>query len=126
MKLKKILAPKKILALFVMAFAGTLLSMAADKPQYPGGDEALNKYITTNLKYPQVAKDNGIEGIVGVQFLVKEDGSIGSIKIIRMVDPDLEQEAVRLVKNMPAWIPADKDGSPVEAPAQVNVPFILE
>ena len=126
MKLKKILAPKKILTLFVMAFAGTLLSMAADKPQYPGGDEALNKYITTNLKYPQVAKDNGIEGIVGVQFLVKEDGSIGSIKIIRMVDPDLEQEAVRLVKNMPAWIPADKDGSPVEAPAQVNVPFILE
>ena len=126
MKLKKILAPKKILALCVMAFAGTLLSMAADKPQYPGGDEALNKYITTNLKYPQVAKDNGIEGIVGVQFLVKEDGSIGSIKIIRMVDPDLEQEAVRLVKNMPAWIPADKDGSPVEAPAQVNVPFILE
>ena len=101
-------------------------SSAADVPTFPGGQEALDKYITDNLKYPEAAKENGVEGIVNVGFIVKIDGSIGSIKIIRMVDPDLEQEAIRLVKNMPAWTPADKDGSPVDAPAEVSVPFVLE
>lgn len=99
--------------------------MAADKPTFPGGEEALNKYISDNLVYPEAAKENGVEGIVTVGFIVKIDGSIGTIKIVRMVDPDLEQEAIRLVKNMPAWIPADKDGTPVDAPAEVAVPFVL-
>ncbi len=67
-----------------------------------------------------------MEASVNVGFIVQTDGSIGSIKIIRMVDPDLEQEAIRLVKNMPAWTPADKDGTPVDAPAEVAVPFVLE
>lgn len=64
--------------------------------------------------------------MVTVQFTVNTDGSIGSIKIVRMVDPDLEQEAIRIVKKMPAWIPADKDGSPVESTAEVAVPFVLD
>lgn len=99
---------------------------AADVPQFPGGDAALKDYLATNMKYPPTARDNGVEGVVGVLFVVKTDGSIGNIKIKRMVDPDLESEAIRLVKNMPAWTPADKGGVPVEAPAEVDVPFILE
>ena len=108
--------------------AGLLLSgaaFAASTPQYPGGDSALTDYLKSNMKYPQTAIDNGIEGIVDVAFMVKADGSIGSIKIVRMVDPDLEAEAIRLVKGMPAWIPADKDGQPVDAQTQVEVNFQL-
>ena len=105
----------------LMAAAG----FAADKPEFPGGKEALDAYISKNMKYPQSAIDNGIEGVVDVAFIVRTDGSIGTIKIVRMVDPDLESEAIRLVKGMPAWTPADKNGTPVEAPAQVNINFVL-
>lgn len=99
---------------------------AADVPTFPGGEEALEKFISANLSYPENSKSMGVEGVVNVQFVVNADGSIGSIKIVRMVDPDLEQEAIRIVKKMPAWIPADKDGQPVASTATVEVPFVLE
>lgn len=108
--------------------AGLLLTGAAyagPEPQYPGGEEAMQKYLADNMKYPQTAIDNGIEGIVDVAFVVKTDGSIGAIKIVRMVDPDLETEAIRLVKGMPAWIPAEKNGAPVDAQTQVDINFVL-
>lgn len=113
---------------YLMSLAGLLLAGAAfagPTPEYPGGKQALDEYLASNMKYPQAAKDNGIEGTVDVAFMVKTDGSIGSIKIVRMVDPDLESEAIRLVKGMPAWIPADKNGQPVDAQTQVQVVFIL-
>ena len=115
---------KKIIVTAVAALA-VIPAFAGDKPEFPGGDAALQKYLSENTKYPQVAKDNGVEGVVAVQFIVHTDGSLGTIKIVRMVDPDLEQEAMRVVKGMPAWIPADKNGEPIEAPASVNVPFVL-
>ncbi|MBD5358897.1 MAG: energy transducer TonB [Bacteroides sp.] len=117
---------KKILLSLLMLAGATFAMTAADKPTFPGGDEALKTYLSDNMKYPSAAKANGVEGVVNVGFMVKADGSIGSIKIIRMVDPDLEQEAIRLVKNMPAWTPADKNGAPVDALAEVAVPFVLE
>ena len=110
------------------AMAGLLLAGAAfagPAPQYPGGADALKNYLKDNLKYPATAIDNGIEGVVDVAFVVKADGSIGSIKIVRMVDPDLESEAIRLVKGMPAWIPADQNGVPVDAQTQIEVNFVL-
>lgn len=112
-----------------MIAASLLLAGAAyagPTPQYPGGESALKEYIATNLKYPQTAKDNGIEGVVDVAFTVKADGSIGAIKIVRMVDPDLESEAIRLVKGMPAWTPADKNGQPVDAQTQVQINFVID
>lgn len=112
----------------MLAVAGLLMAgavYAGPKPEYPGGDSALQNYLATNMKYPQTAIDNGIEGVVDVVFMVKTDGSIGAIKIVRMVDPDLETEAIRLVKGMPAWIPADKNGQPVDAQAQVEINFVL-
>ena len=117
----------KKLILTLMAVVGIFLGAhAADTPSFPGGKEALDKFIAANLVYPQTSKALGVEGVVTVQFTVNTDGSIGSIKIVRMVDPDLEQEAIRIVKKMPAWIPADKDGSPVESTAEVAVPFVLD
>ena len=116
----------KKLLLTILAFAGiTFGAMAADQPQYPGGQEAMDKFIKETMVYPAPAKENGVEGVVNVAFTVNADGTIGAIKIVRMVDPDLEQEAIRIVKKMPNWIPADKDGTPVAAPAQVAVEFEL-
>lgn len=93
---------------------------------YPGGDAAMQAYIEHNLVYPSMPKEMGIEGVVPVEFTVKTDGSIGTIRILRMIDPDLEQEAIRLVKNMPAWTPATEDGTPVESSAKVQISFSLE
>lgn len=117
---------KRLFLSMIMASGVAISMQAGDVPEFPGGETALNKYLAENVKYPAVAKENGVEGVVAVQFIVHTDGTLGTIKIVRMVDPDLEQEAVRVVKNMPAWIPAEENGNPIEAPAQVNVPFVLE
>lgn len=114
---------RMFLSLFLAASA--FMASAADVPSFPGGEAALKAYIEENMKYPQTAIDNGIEGTVDVDFTVKADGSIGAIKIARMVDPDLEQEAIRLVKLMPKWIPADNASGPVDAPANIRIYFSL-
>ena len=116
---------KKVLMILAGIF--TAVIAYADSPaSYPGGKEALDTYIKDNLKYPETAKENGIEGIVEVVFTVKTDGTLGSMKIKRMIDPDLEAEALRLVKGMPKWNPAIKGDAPVESTADVKVPFELE
>lgn len=82
-------------------------------------------YISENLQYPENPKELGIEGVVSVSFTVKADGTIGNIKINRSVDPDLESEAIRLVKKMPKWIPAEENGTPVDSQAEMEVSFTL-
>lgn len=109
-----------------MAAGFAISAVALTPPSFPGGEAAMEEYIATNMKYPATAKENGVEGVVGVTFVVKVDGSIGNIKIKRMVDPDLESEAVRLVKGMPAWTPANDNGVAVEQPADINISFTLE
>lgn len=117
---------KRILSLMAAFLTFAYAANAAEIPTYPGGAGAMNKYITENLKYPPFAKDNGVEGVVTVGFMVQTDGSLKNLKVVHLVDPDLEKEAMRLVGGMPAWIPAEKDGVPVEAPSQVEIPFVLE
>lgn len=95
------------------------------KASFPGGEKALTEYIETNRKYPQTAANNGIEGVVEVRFIVKKDGSNEQLSIVRLVDPDLEAEAIRLVKEMPKWQPATFGGAPVDSESVVSVPFLL-
>lgn len=111
-----------MLAVIAMAPAALAQDTA---PSYPGGKEAMDQFIVSNMIYPAQAKTNGIEGVVDVSFVVHKDGSIGTIKIVRLIDPDLEQEAIRLVKKMPEWTPGTHDGTPVDAPAQIEVVFEL-
>lgn len=85
----------------------------------------MQKYIESHMQYPEASKQNGIEGVVNVECTIKADGTVGTIKIVRMVDPDLEQEAIRLVKNMPAWTPATKGGAPAESTVTIPVTFTL-
>lgn len=106
------------------AFAQTVPSDTVPA-QFPGGAEKLSKYIEANRKYPQAAIANGIEGLIDVRFIVKKDGSRDQLTIVRLVDPDLETEAIRLVNAMPLWIPASAGGTPVESYSVVRIPFIL-
>ena len=116
---------KKILLSLLIA-TGFLSLNARETPSFPGGDEALGKYLSENTRYPEIARENGVEGIVVVGFMVMPDGSLRSVQVVTFIDPDLEREAVRVVTTMPAWIPAEKNGTPIEAPSKVSVPFILE
>lgn len=118
---------KKIITLAIGLLGLTAMASAQDvKASFPGGEEALTKYITESIKYPASAREMGIEGVVDVQFVVNADGSIGNIKIRRMVDPDLESEAIRIVKTMPAWSPATTGGQAVESSVDISVPFHLD
>ncbi len=92
---------------------------------YPGGEKALAAYLDKNLQYPQPSISNGIEGVVKAKFLVETDEALDKLSIVRLVDPDLEAEAIRLVKGMPAWNPATVGGTPVESESNVQVTFSL-
>lgn len=107
---------KRLLAL-LLAFAGFAAVAAAQNSNasYPGGEKALNDFITKTMVYPKAAADNGVEGTVVLIFVVKADGTIGNIKVSRMVDPDLEAEAIRIVRKMPKWTPATNNGTPVDS-----------
>ena len=111
--------------ILVAAALATAIAASASEPSFPGGTTALNEYLVANMQYPPSAERNGIEGVVTVECAIKPDGSIGTIKIVRMIDPDLEQEAIRLVKNMPAWTPAEQNGTAVEATVTIPVTFTL-
>ena len=75
-------------------------------PQFPGGDAALINFLNANVKYPPQAAQDKIEGKVIVQFMVKKTGKIDDVKVLRSVRKDLDDEAVRVVKMMPDFIPA--------------------
>ena len=99
---------------------------AATPASFPGGQEALDAYLSGNVKYPAFAQENGIEGTVTVDFTVGTDGAITGVKIARPLDPDLEAEAVRVVKAMPAWTPAtDDSGAAVTSTVSLPVKFRL-
>ena len=117
---------KKIAYILTICIASALGAYAADVPTFPGGDAALQKYLSEHVVYPASAKEMGVEGVVTVGFIVNPDGTLTSVKAENLVDPDLESEAVRVVSGMPAWIPAEKEGAPVEAPSRIDVSFILE
>lgn len=79
-------------------------------PQYPGGDEALLKFIKDNLRYPQAAAEKGIEGRVTIRFVINREGSVTDVTVIRGLDSACDNEAMRVVKMMPTWIPGKQNG----------------
>jgi protein TonB len=95
-------------------------------PQFPGGDKELYSYISSHLRYPTMAAENGIQGRVTVQFVVQKDGSIGEVKVIRGKDPDLDKEAVRVVKSLPKFIPGKMNGQAVNVWFTLPITFKLQ
>lgn len=94
-------------------------------PQFPGGQIAMLKYIMENMKYPEQAMKEGIQGRVAVRFIVEKDGSISDVKPILSVHPLLNKEAVRVVKSMPKWSPGKHNGKPVRVRFNLPVMFKL-
>ncbi|MDE7397678.1 MAG: energy transducer TonB [Muribaculum sp.] len=95
-------------------------------PQFPGGDAELLKYIQKNLKYPPVAMENNIQGRVVIQFVVTRTGKVGEVKVARSKDPDLDKEAVRVVKSLPDFIPGKMNGQAVNVWYTVPITFKLQ
>ncbi|MFO7863428.1 MAG: energy transducer TonB [Salinivirgaceae bacterium] len=100
--------------------------MVEQMPEFPGGPSALFKFISQNTKYPPIAKENGIQGKVFVQFVVGKDGNIGQVEILRGIDPSLDKEAMRVVKSMPNWTPGKQRGKPVFVRYRVPINFKLQ
>ncbi|MBF1529557.1 MAG: energy transducer TonB [Prevotella salivae] len=94
-------------------------------PQYPGGLAAMLKYIRENIKYPEQAMKERIQGRVTVSFIIEKDGSISDVKAVRSVHPLLDKEAVRVVKSMPKWSPGKHNGKPVRVRFNLPVMFKL-
>jgi len=94
-------------------------------PQYPGGPIAMLKYLMENIKYPEQAMKEGIQGRVTVRFIVEKDGSISDVKPVLSVHPLLNKEAVRVVKSMPKWSPGKHNGKPVRVRFNLPVMFKL-
>lgn len=95
-------------------------------PEYPGGNAAMMKFLSDNMRYPVIAMDNGIQGRVILNFIVNEDGSLSDIQVVRGVDPELDKEAVRLVKSMPKWIPGEEKGEKVKKRFTLPIIFRLD
>ena len=95
-------------------------------PSFPGGPSALMAYLSSHVKYPAVAEENGIQGRVTVQFVVEKDGSVTDVKTMKSVDPSLDREAERVVRSMPKWIPGKQNGSAVRVKYLVPVVFRLQ
>lgn len=95
------------------------------KPTFPGGEEALYKFISDNLRYPVIAQENGDQGRVQVSFVVSETGKITDVKIARGKTPELDKEAVRVVKSLPNFIPGKQNGHPVKCKYILPIVFRL-
>lgn len=104
----------------------TVFTVVEQIPQFPGGETALMKYLADNLRYPIRAQENGIQGIVHVQFAVDEEGRIPFAKVMKSVDKDLDAEALRVVKSMPQWIPGMQRGRKVKVLMNLPVVFRLK
>ncbi len=95
-------------------------------PAYPGGIQALMKFLQENVNYPDKAQEKNVQGRVIVSFIVEKDGSITDVEVIRSVDPSLDAEALRVVKSMPRWIPGKQNGVPVRVKYNVPISFKLQ
>ncbi len=92
-------------------------------PTFPGGEMEMQKYIASNLKYPVVAQESGIQGRVTVRFVVSKTGAIEDVNVIRGIDPSCDKEAVRVVKSMPKWIPGKQNG--LNVPVYFTLPIVF-
>lgn len=104
-----------------------IFTIVEENPEFPGGEKELFKYLGKETKFPAIAKDAGIQGIVYVQFVVMEDGSINPdmVEILRGVHPALDAEAIRVVKSMPKWKPGKQRGKPVRVYYKLPFRFTL-
>ncbi|HOY32044.1 MAG TPA: TonB family protein [Bacteroidales bacterium] len=102
-----------------------IFTVVEEMPSFPGGDEARIKFLTENIKYPQMAKESGIQGTVYVTFVVDEKGKVADVRVLRGIGGGCDEEAVRVVKLMPAWNAGKQSGKPVRVQFNMPIRFTL-
>ncbi len=102
-----------------------IFTVVEEKPEYPGGFDELSAFISNNINYPESAKDNNIEGTTYIQFIVKKDGNVDSVKILKGFHEACDQEALRVVRLMDKWKPAYEKGKPVNVKFNLPVKFSI-
>ena len=109
--------PKKV-------FTGKVYDLVDEMPSFPGGPAELMKWLSSHVQYPAIAIESCIQGTVIVAFIVEPDGSVSNAKLVRSVDPCIDQEALRVVRQMPKWKPGKQNGAAVRV--KYNVPVIFK
>jgi len=97
-----------------------------EMPAFPGGEAKLMEYVGKNIKYPQIARETGIQGRVFIGFVVEPDGSVSNVKLLRGIGGGCDEEAMRVVKSMPKWKPGKQRGKAVRVSYQIPVFFKLQ
>jgi protein TonB len=106
--------------------AGKIFTFVEENAEFPGGEDARVAFMQKNLKYPPLARENGIEGTVYLSFVVGKDGNIREVAVRRGIGFGCDEEAVRVVKMMPAFKPAKQNGRPVDVYFNMPIRFVLK
>ena len=103
-----------------------IFKIVEEMPAFPGGEAKLLEYVAKNTKYPQIARESGIQGRVFIGFVVETDGSISNVKVLRGIGGGCDEEAVRVIKSLPKWKPGKQRGKAVRVSYQIPVNFKLQ
>jgi len=95
-------------------------------PSFPGGDAARMKFLQENIKYPQMARESGIQGTVYVTFVVEPNGTVSDVRVLRGIGGGCDEEAIRVIKSMPRWEPGKQRGKPVRVQFNMPIKFTLQ
>ncbi len=101
-----------------------IFTVVESMPGFPGGEAARIEYLNENIKYPQMARESGIQGRVFVTFVVERNGSVTDVKVLRGIGGGCDEEAIRVIQNMPKWEPGKQRGKPVRV--QFNMPILFK
>lgn len=96
------------------------------QPEYPGGNDALFKFLRENIMYPQISLDNGVQGTVVLQFTVSDNGELSDLLVVRSLDKSCDEEAIRVVKKMPRWKAGEQNGKKVSVRFTLPIRFIMQ
>jgi TonB family protein len=104
-----------------------IYTLVKQMPEFPGGVNAMMQYLGSNINYPEQAKKDSIQGKVYVQFIVEKDGKIDEVKVLRGIGGGCDEEAVRVIRNMPAWNPGlNEDGEAVRVSFNIPIKYTLD
>ena len=103
-----------------------IFKIVEEMPAFPGGEAKLMEYVAKNVKYPQIARETGVQGRVYVNFVVEPDGSVSNVSVLRGIGSGCDEEAIRIVKSMPKWIPGNQRGKAVRVSYMLPVNFKLQ
>jgi protein TonB len=103
-----------------------IFTVVEESPGFPGGDIARIRFLQENIRYPQMARESGIQGTVYVTFVVEKDGRVTDVRILRGIGGGCDEEAIRVIKAMPRWNPGKQRGKPVRVQFNMPIKFTLQ